>query len=109
MSSTNIIRHIVQDIVTKSTEVLKANKTERPTTSIGEKEGIKAQRALTPLPQAKHLFTEIYSYSHSATITETLAAFLVRSVVLDPRNEFRIERDLPRNEVDRLIQVNKIG
>ena len=38
-------------------------------------------------------------------ITETLAAFVVRAVIMDPQYNFDISQQLNRNEVDRLIQV----
>ena len=38
-------------------------------------------------------------------VTETLAAFTVRAVVLDPKNNFRISDELSKDEVNRLINV----
>ncbi|KXS12612.1 UPF0704 protein C6orf165 [Gonapodya prolifera JEL478] len=40
------------------------------------------------------------------TVSETLAAFTVRSVVLDPRNGFNVEHELSRSDVERLIQLS---
>eukprot|EP00842_Homolaphlyctis_polyrhiza_P000256 jgi/Hompol1/1230/HPOL_003112-RA len=52
----------------------------------------------------------IHSHIPPSHVSETLAAFLIRAVVLDPINGFRIERELSRDEVERLIDlcVNKI-
>ncbi|RKO92289.1 hypothetical protein BDK51DRAFT_24518 [Blyttiomyces helicus] len=61
----------------------------------------------TPVPDAKHLFLGgIHSHVHPAHITDTLAAFMVRAVVLDPRCDFRIEDELTRDEVERLIKIS---
>ncbi|TPX65418.1 hypothetical protein SpCBS45565_g05200 [Spizellomyces sp. 'palustris'] len=48
--------------------------------------------------------TEVQS-EEDVTVPETLAAFMVRAVVLDPRNGFRIEGELGRDEVERLIKI----
>ncbi|KAJ3340612.1 hypothetical protein HDU93_006727 [Gonapodya sp. JEL0774] len=42
----------------------------------------------------------------SLTVSDTLAAFTVRSVVLDPKNSFNVEHELNREEVERLIQLS---
>ncbi|KAI9341037.1 hypothetical protein DFJ73DRAFT_797744 [Zopfochytrium polystomum] len=61
---------------------------------------------LSPIPHAKHLFTSgIKSHVAPHVVSDTLAAFVVRAVVLDPRNDFRIERELTKEEVERLINL----
>lgn len=47
----------------------------------------------------------IKSQTSPHAVSDTLAAFLVRAVVLDPRNDFRIERELTKEEVERLITL----
>ncbi|KAI8930132.1 hypothetical protein BC831DRAFT_547026 [Entophlyctis helioformis] len=61
----------------------------------------------TPLPEAaRNIFLAgIQSHVPPFHVTETLAAFLIRAVVLDPHNGFRIEHELSREEVDRLISL----
>jgi hypothetical protein len=61
----------------------------------------------TPLPELQHLFAAgIKSHVGPHAVSDTLAAFVVRAVVLDPRNDFRIERELTKEEVERLISVS---
>ncbi|KAJ3300584.1 hypothetical protein HK104_009919 [Borealophlyctis nickersoniae] len=132
-SSDDIIRHIIRDIVARSTNVLKTRRN-RPqlqpaspapdakpaelapsqiTTGIQRLSVFNAQKSdpnppapTTPVPDARHLFTGgIHSHMQPATVTDTLAAFVVRAVVLDPRNDFRIETELTRDEVERLIKL----
>ncbi|XP_053877385.1 cilia- and flagella-associated protein 206 isoform X3 [Malaclemys terrapin pileata] len=39
------------------------------------------------------------------TVSETLVAFMVKAVVLDPRNEFNVDRILTKNDVQKLIKL----
>ncbi|KAL2913743.1 hypothetical protein HK105_206759 [Polyrhizophydium stewartii] len=61
----------------------------------------------TPLPEdIRHIFMAgIQSHVAPSHVTETLAAFMIRAIVLDPLNGFRIEQELSRDEVDRLIEL----
>lgn len=43
--------------------------------------------------------------SQGTTVSETLAAFMVKAAVLDPDNEFDVERTLTKADVQRLIQT----
>lgn len=43
--------------------------------------------------------------SHGETVSETLAAFMVKAAVLDPDNEFNVERTLTKNDVKKLIET----
>ncbi|XP_062857153.1 cilia- and flagella-associated protein 206 [Trichomycterus rosablanca] len=38
-------------------------------------------------------------------VSETLAAFMVKAVVLDPRNHFNVDRTLTKQDVEKLIQL----
>ncbi|KAI9207195.1 uncharacterized protein BJ171DRAFT_578927 [Polychytrium aggregatum] len=107
-TSDDIIRHIIQDIVARSTTALKSRR-DALATHYAEQlsdgnvglslHSIHPPLPMTPIPGAKHLFTSIHSHTQSTVITETLAAFMVRAVVLDPRHEFRIDQDLSRDEI----------
>ncbi|KAJ3097053.1 hypothetical protein HDU97_005312 [Phlyctochytrium planicorne] len=125
MSSNNsedIIRHIIRDIVAQSTVILKKRRSshgdlqqDRPAeqgASTGDsakpedKDSFPPAPPMTPLPQLKHFFSAGIKSHHSPyTVSDTLAAFIVRAVVLDPRNDFRIERELSKDEVQRLITL----
>nr|XP_025045554.1 cilia- and flagella-associated protein 206 isoform X2 [Pelodiscus sinensis] len=39
------------------------------------------------------------------TVSETLVAFMVKAVVLDPKNEFNVDRTLTKNDVQKLIKL----
>ncbi|KAJ3193575.1 hypothetical protein HK101_004586 [Irineochytrium annulatum] len=77
-----------------------------PPTPSGAAAGPHPPPPMTPLPQLRHLFAAgIKSHMPPTTVSDTLAAFVVRAVVLDPRNDFTIERELSRDEVQRLISL----
>ncbi|KAJ3119100.1 hypothetical protein HDU96_000015 [Phlyctochytrium bullatum] len=122
--SEDIIRHIIRDIVTHSVSILKKRRSSVPAKADedGSPPGVPLeelrpnageaaaayppQPPLTPLPQLQHLFSGgIKSHMAPYTVSDTLAAFVVRAVVLDPRNDFRIERELSKEEVQRLISL----
>lgn len=48
---------------------------------------------------------EIHSVVKQFHVTDTLAAFMIRAVVLNPDNGFNPEKEMSRAEVDRLIKV----
>lgn len=50
--------------------------------------------------------TQVLSQTKNYKITDTLAAFMIRAVALDPRHKFNIEKEMSRGEVDRLIKVS---
>ncbi|KAJ3168655.1 hypothetical protein HDU88_001548 [Geranomyces variabilis] len=78
-SSDEVIRYIIRETVSRASAVLKARR---------DAASSESQDAASPV-----------------IVTETLAAFLVRAIVLDPRNDFRADKELGRDEVDRLIQL----
>uniref|UniRef100_A0A8B9QQP2 Cilia- and flagella-associated protein 206 n=1 Tax=Apteryx owenii TaxID=8824 RepID=A0A8B9QQP2_APTOW len=43
--------------------------------------------------------------SKGQTVSETLVAFMVKAVVLDPRNDFNVDRILTKQDVQNLIQL----
>ncbi|KFV77978.1 UPF0704 protein C6orf165 [Struthio camelus australis] len=43
--------------------------------------------------------------SKGQTVSETLVAFMVKAVVLDPRNDFNVDRVLTKQDVQNLIQL----
>jgi len=42
-------------------------------------------------------------------VSETLVAFMVKAVVLDPNNEFNVDRTLTKDDVQKLIKVSSLG
>ncbi|KAI8837529.1 hypothetical protein BC829DRAFT_447634 [Chytridium lagenaria] len=102
-SNEDIIRHIIRDIVSQSTTILKKRRS-LPPVDQADPSSLPPAPPLTPLPQITHLFAAgIKSHHTPYMVSDTLAAFMVRAVVLDPRNDFRIERELSKEEVQRLI------
>ena len=47
--------------------------------------------------------------SQGENVSETLAAFMVKAAVLDPDNDFNVERTLTKEDVQKLIQVQYIN
>ncbi|KAM4772648.1 cilia- and flagella-associated protein 206 [Rhinophrynus dorsalis] len=43
--------------------------------------------------------------SKGKTVSETLVAFVVKAIVLDPRNGFNVDRTLTKNDVQKLIKL----
>ncbi|CAD5116297.1 DgyrCDS5203 [Dimorphilus gyrociliatus] len=43
--------------------------------------------------------------SKGQTVSETLVAFMVKAVVLDPNNEFNVDRTLTKDDVQKLIRI----
>jgi hypothetical protein len=92
MASEDIINHIIRDIVAKSTTILRQSP---------------ASLDLSADAVYKEVFVGgILSYNQRTIVTDTLAAFVIRSVVLDPNNEFGSEQEMTTEQVDKLIQVN---
>jgi tRNA G10 N-methylase Trm11 len=77
MSSDQVINQIIQTIVTLATE-----KTRNET-----------------IEQEKQ--SKLQNYQ----ITDTLAAFMIRAIVLDPNYGFNAEKEMSREQVNRLIDV----
>ncbi|KAJ3260903.1 hypothetical protein HDU77_001180 [Chytriomyces hyalinus] len=107
-ASEDIIRHIIRDIVTHATSALKTRRANlladgsngEPASNLPPR----PQPPLTPIPQVKHLFASgIKSHIPIHSVSDTLAAFFVRAVVLDPANNFHIEHELSKDDVERLI------
>lgn len=76
-TSEDVIRNIIRDIVARSTAQIKS----------------------------RRLVSTNTETSHGWQVTETLAAFILRSVVLDPSNGFNIEAEMGKEDVERLIKV----
>ena len=100
MASEDIIKHIIKNIVTQSNAILKSTKKDAPLT-------ISDDSILTTL--ANEIYVNgIASLTQSNLITDTLAAFISRSVVFDPNNEFGMERELTMEQVERLVNVSTL-
>ena len=53
--------------------------------------------------------TQLQNQIQNYQITDTLAAFMIRAVALDPFNKFNIEMEMSRDEVERLIKVLRVN
>ena len=127
MSSDEVMNQIIRAIVQKSTEILKTDTTSvetsgqtvgdilasrqqntediakiEPLRDVGEKEG--GFRTVNDL-----FLQDIHSHIKPFQITETLAAFMIRAVVLNPKYDFDVSKEMSRSDVDRLINVFTIS
>ncbi|KAJ3346789.1 hypothetical protein HDU83_002643, partial [Entophlyctis luteolus] len=101
-NSDDIMRHIIRDIVSQATAVLKTRRVQEPSGS--PIDNVTSPDTQSPVPQAAHMFASgIKSHVPFYAVSDTLAAFFVRAVVLDPRNEFHVEKELSKSDVERLI------
>ena len=101
MSSDEITRQIIKTIVNDSITVLKSIKTleYRP-------EQPNSVEQLNP--QVKEMFSQLAPLEPSQ-VTETMAAFIMRAVVLNPNYAIRIENELTQDQVQELIRVGLIN
>lgn len=102
MSSEEIIRQIIKGIVTNSNAIFKNGLIYE--SKIAENEAGREDN--TDREAVKQLFRVNAQFTMMPyQVSDTLAAFMLRAVVLDPANEFQIEREFTRQHVDKLIQV----
>lgn len=66
----------------------------------------KLKKCIDTLVLYSGIFENLSYGSNSTYVSETLAAFIVRSVVLSPENHFNVEREFNKGEVERLIQIS---
>lgn len=97
MASEDIIKHIIRDIVQRSTIILKADATEKAPSVI--------EGSILSTASSEIFVGGIPSCVQQATVSDTLTAFMIRSAVLDPGNSFGMERELSADQVEKLIQV----
>jgi len=119
-TSEDILKHIINDIVSRATHALKRRKLDNAKNEISENENEiddsmkdpqyninknKLRECMNSLISYSGVFETLSNGSNSANVSETLAAFIVRSVVLNPDNHFNIEKEFSKGEVERLIQI----
>ncbi|KAH6574095.1 hypothetical protein BASA60_005691 [Batrachochytrium salamandrivorans] len=122
MSSNEVILHIIRDITTRSSAIFKTRKSAGhgdvnvAIVQCTQSGGVTTNEGpCNEIPEDIHLLNTksgssamgegIHSQVTSTHVTETLAAFLIRAVVLDPKNDFHIENELSRGEVARLTDL----
>ncbi|KAH9264169.1 hypothetical protein BASA83_012367 [Batrachochytrium salamandrivorans] len=122
MSSNEVILHIIRDITTRSSAIFKTRKSaghgdvNAAIVQCTQSGGVTTNEGpCNEIPGDIHLLNTksgssamgegIHSQVTSTHVTETLAAFLIRAVVLDPKNDFHIENELSRGEVARLTDL----
>ncbi|KAG4105778.1 hypothetical protein H8356DRAFT_1633378 [Neocallimastix lanati (nom. inval.)] len=121
-SSEDILKHIIKDIVTRASHALKKRKLDNATDANFQDNNIdnyndnvndnnndnsnnKLKECINSLISYSGIFENLANGSNSTNVSETLAAFIVRSVVLNPDNHFNIEKEFNKGEVERLIQI----
>ncbi|KAJ3314040.1 hypothetical protein HDV04_001071 [Boothiomyces sp. JEL0838] len=100
--SEDVIKVIIKEIVSSSTNILKTKYIEPSSETKAENQDNTNESNGVSAFFANGIQSAVKPYQ----VTDTLAAFMVRAVALDPSNHFNIAEDLPKEEVDRLI--NKI-
>lgn len=112
MSSDEVINQIIRTIVQKSSRVLEeagdisgigAENHEANKTKIVESESGDNGNGFRKINEM--FLEEIHSVVKQFHVTDTLAAFMIRAVVLNPDNGFNPEKEMSRAEVDRLIKA----
>ncbi|KAJ2994646.1 hypothetical protein HDV02_001385 [Globomyces sp. JEL0801] len=123
MSSEDIVRQIIRKIVSASTEYFRKTKKENEVIlenqNIDFKLPIKndvtptIDNPLTSIPGGvSRLFASgIHSHLKLPEVTDTLAAFMIRAVVLDPTNRFQIDKEMPQTEIciHKIISMDNPG
>lgn len=99
MPSEEFINRIITAIITLSEKKLKQDKPDGEDLPGYCIDGDTANPKETGSESGTILRTE------STHVSETLAAFILRSVALNPNYKFSIEKDMPEAEVERLIDV----
>jgi hypothetical protein len=94
VSSDDVIRHIIKEIIARCTPAAAADAgaDHPPGSPSGSPEGHRHSDAVR---------------EPTFLITETLAAFMVRAIVVDPSLGFKVDKELSKAEVERLVQVRK--
>ncbi|ORX57722.1 hypothetical protein BCR36DRAFT_580278 [Piromyces finnis] len=116
-TSEDILKHIINDIVTRATHYLKRRKldnakVETYNNQVNEIDDLqditsksKLREYINSLISYSGIFETLSNGSNSTNVSETLAAFIVRSAVLNPENHFNIDKEFNKGEVERLIQI----
>lgn len=96
----DVLRTIVKEIVLAANYARSRIKYKTSTPPTGAADGAKPTTADTKAP------AQVQAPAPPYRITETLAAFIVRAIVMNPANGFDISAPLPKPEIERLIKVS---
>jgi hypothetical protein len=106
MSSDQVINQIIRSIVTISTEAIKRDEPEPSKPAEDNQVVFVSESEQSKITVVSDLFVHgFHSKVQNFQITDTLAAFMIRAVVLDPQYGFRVEKEMSRDEVNRLIDI----
>ncbi len=105
MPSDDIIEQIIRTVVNESSRVLKAA-AEKNSNAEEILDSTENQNPSTEVRTINEIFLAgIDSRVKPYQVTDTLAAFMIRSVALNPQYQFTVSKEMSREEVDRLIDV----
>jgi hypothetical protein len=111
MSSDDVINQIIRAIVQSSAAILKKEEGDEtsPAAAPAGKDiiDVTQQSESEAIRKINDIFLAgIHSQIKAFQVTDTLAAFMIRAIVLNPEYKFNVEREMPRAEVDRLVKVS---
>ncbi|KAL7749010.1 hypothetical protein RI367_005659 [Sorochytrium milnesiophthora] len=93
-ASDEVIKYIMREIAQRSTVIVKAR----------TRQAAQAQEQSPATPVASGHSNPTQHEATLTAVTETLAAFVVRATVLDPRQQFSLDRNFDKADVERLIK-----
>jgi hypothetical protein len=134
MSSEDVLRHVILDVVHRATHLLKGHRAthqraleqaiyspapkgpgplgaDAPDANAGTAMSESARTFHTvPPTSGLNAVSDLFAVGdapiiQASSITDTLAAFVVRAVVMDPRNGYQLDQEFSKHEVERLISV----
>ncbi|TPX34453.1 hypothetical protein SmJEL517_g02912 [Synchytrium microbalum] len=94
MSADEILRHIIRDVSARATRILRTQRAQHPPL-------VTAISAAT-LPTT--LFATTPSNPYAGGVSDRLSAFVIRSIVMDEREGFRIEAEMTKEQVEKLVK-----
>jgi hypothetical protein len=95
--SDDAILHIIKAIVYACLDTYKSRNNEIATQT--------AYSSSSIAESTKSFFKDVLPKGMSYFVTDILAAFMIRAIVLNPTNHFHIDKELAAADVDRLIKV----
>lgn len=97
----NALENIISEIVSKSNAEFKERRQKLAINAAVKKDTTDTKDGT----EAKEIFTAVQSKITPYIVTDTLAAFVLRSVAMNPENEFNVDMEFSPEEVERLISL----
>lgn len=111
----NALEHIINEIVAKSNNELKQQKQKQALDALKKNATESAQSSQTPRPaspetlpssdSSKGILSGVNPRISPHIVSDTLAAFVLRSVAMSPEYNFNVDLEFSADEVNRLIRI----